>query len=173
MLKKVLTIILNVDKSGHIHYTLLICLVLNVIFYSLSKEFFYSFGFFLALWGRRECVGTVAVGWPLWQPGQIQMVGALSLCFSCINKCPQKIINITSISVASLEMELLHGTSVGRGPENTQTDTWRLLDLDRLGGHGECIKSSNFSSMHALDMADGSLRLELEKKKRSSLVVLF
>lgn len=72
----------------------------HVSFYSLPKKFLYSFGFFLAVWSRRERVGAVTVGWALRQSGQIQMVSALSLSFSCTTKCPQIIISNISVSVA-------------------------------------------------------------------------
>lgn len=91
-------IVLHIDKTQYydIQKRFFVCVLLKikrynfyVIFYSLPKEFLYSLWFFPALWSRRQRVCTVAVSWPLWQPGQIQMVGALALHFSCKNKYPQ------------------------------------------------------------------------------------
>lgn len=63
-----------------------------LLFHSLPKEFFYAFWLLPAFWGCRKRVCAVAVGWPLWHSGEVQMVGALSLCFSCTNKCPHNTI---------------------------------------------------------------------------------
>lgn len=70
------------QKSNHLHSFEVFCL--------LSKNFLNSFGFFLAIWRRRECVGAVTVRWPLRQSSQIQMVGALSFSFSYATQKPRE-----------------------------------------------------------------------------------
>lgn len=86
------------------------------VFCLLSKNFLNSFGFFLAIWRRRECVGAVTVRWPLRQSSQIQVVGALSFSFSYATQKPRE-------TSQSHDHEWCAQTSETGSSEGNQSDT--------------------------------------------------